>query len=55
MAIYKFCRTYKHSCADDTDSENLWCHASSEQEARRRMEYEYPDTIEFVLLSVEKE
>lgn len=53
MAIYKFCRLYRHSCGNDTDSENLWTRASSEIEARQRMEYEYPDTIEFILLSVE--
>lgn len=55
MAIYKFCRVYRHHSGNDTDSENLWCRANSEQEARNRMEYEYPDTIEFVLLSVEND
>lgn len=55
MAIYKFCRVYNIWNGEDTDSENLWCRASSEQEARNRMEYEYPNSIEFVLLSVEDE
>lgn len=55
MAIYNFCRIYRHSNGNDTDSENLWCRASSEEEARRRMEYEYPNTIEFVLTSTRED
>lgn len=55
MAIYNFSRIYRICGGTDTDCEGLWVSATSEEMARRKLEYEYPDSVEFILTGVRDE
>ena len=53
MNKYIFKRYYKCSNGE-RDDENIWVRANDELEARNMVKYEYPNSIEFVLLEVKK-
>lgn len=54
MAKYVFKRYYKCSNGE-TDDENIWVRANDELEALHEVQREYPNSIEFILLKVDKE
>lgn len=54
MAKYVFKRYYRCSNGE-VDDENIWVRANSEIEARNEADSEYHNTVELLLLRVDKE
>lgn len=52
MAKFVFKRYYKCSNGE-IDDENVWVKADNKLDALTKVEYEYPNSTEFILLKVE--